>query len=121
VQDGPEDDVMGGILVAHIIQFLSFSHNNMSYPCALVEWFIPFNKEPYPVTRMWVSKAETSQGKHTREIIHLESIICACHLIGVYQNDSIPTDFHFAFTHDSFQYLYLNKYIDYHSHECLSS
>jgi len=121
VQDGPEDDRMGGILVARIIRLLSFSYNDTFYPCALVEWFIPCGEEPDPITGMWIVKAEISRGKRTREVIHLESIIRACHLIGVYRNDHIPTDFHFSFTHNSFQYFYLNKYIDYHSHESLPS
>ncbi|TFY55613.1 hypothetical protein EVJ58_g8134 [Rhodofomes roseus] len=50
VQDGLDDGVMGGMLIGRVLAFLSFSHNEVTYPCALVEWFFPVGDAPDAVT-----------------------------------------------------------------------
>lgn len=120
VQNGPEDHPkMRGMVVGRVISFLAFSHEDVRYRTALVEWFLPVNDEPDPVTGMWIVRPEVIRGRRNVGIIHVECIVRACHLIGVYGRHYLPIDFHFSYSLDAFQYFYVNHYIDYHSHECI--
>ncbi|THH29603.1 hypothetical protein EUX98_g4593 [Antrodiella citrinella] len=77
VQNGAEDDSdsdddndeppqpMGGMLVARVLAFLAFSHEDVRYPCAMVEWFLPHGDEPDPATGMWLVRPEMHQGHRT--------------------------------------------------------
>ena len=70
---------------------------------------------------MWIVEPEfNDDGDRVIGIIPLDSIIQACHLIGVYGDDLMPQDFHFLYSLDVFESFYVNHFIDYHTHECLS-
>jgi hypothetical protein len=121
VQYGAEDDIMSGLVVARVLCLLAFSHKAVRYPCALVEWFVP-RSEPDPVTGMWILEPEIWESGHKREralgLIHTDSIVRACHLIPVYGNDDIPLSLKPNQVHLHYTSFYLNKYADYHTHEC---
>ena len=88
-------------------------------PCAVVNWFV--RQRWGSVTRMWVVEPELdNDGNHTFGIVPLGSIIRSCHLIGVFGEDFLPTDFHFSNTLHSFHSYYLNHYIDYHTFEWIA-
>ena len=52
-------------------------------------------------------------------LVHVDSIVCACHLIGVFGSTCMPLNFHFADSLDVFKTFYVNQYADYHSHKCI--
>ncbi|KDQ55244.1 hypothetical protein JAAARDRAFT_134224, partial [Jaapia argillacea MUCL 33604] len=103
-----------GMLVGHVMMFLSFTHKDISYPCALVEWFMPEGDSPDDVTGMWVVKPEVDNGCRTIGLVHTDCIICAVHLLPVFRDCRIPPDFHFSYSLDAFTAFYVNKYADYH-------
>lgn len=119
VNNGTDDTRMGGMVVARVLHFLAFSVDDIRYPCALVEWFLPTGGAPDPVTGMWIVKPEKVRGKRTVGLVHLDCIVRACHLIGIYGKSRIPHDFHFSYSLDAFQAFYVNRYADYHAHECI--
>ncbi|KAI0808970.1 hypothetical protein BC629DRAFT_1480632 [Irpex lacteus] len=117
VQNGPEADTLSGMLVGRVLSFLSFAHEDVRYDTALLEWFLPLGEEPDPVTGMWIVRPEMRRGQRHVGLVHIDSIVRGCHLIGVYGKHQLPRDFHFSFSLDAFQAFYLNHYIDYHAHQ----
>ncbi|KAH9948897.1 hypothetical protein B0H21DRAFT_844257 [Amylocystis lapponica] len=111
---------MRGMAVVRIMSLLTLTHETVRYPCALVEWFVGDGELPDPVTGMYVVKPEFEDGQRVMSFIHLDCIVRAVHLIGVYRDTpAIPVDFHFSYSLDAFNMFYVNQYTDYHSHECI--
>lgn len=52
IQNGDNDEPMGGMVVGRVIQFISFVHDDVCYPCALVEWFVHSSDVPDTLTGM---------------------------------------------------------------------
>ncbi|KAI1783349.1 hypothetical protein LXA43DRAFT_903775 [Ganoderma leucocontextum] len=117
VQTNPDLPGMLGMAIARIRGLFSFVYDDMRYDCAFVDWFELDGDEPDPVTGMWIVKPEVHQRERVRSIIPINSIIRACHLIGVYGRSSIPVDFHFADSLVAFKRYYVNWFADYHVHE----
>jgi hypothetical protein len=59
------------------------------------------------------------RGQRVLEVIHLDSILCGAHLIGVSGSQFLPSDplFIFSISLDAFKTFYVNKYVDHHAHE----
>ncbi|KDQ57972.1 hypothetical protein JAAARDRAFT_129255, partial [Jaapia argillacea MUCL 33604] len=74
-------DGMQSMLVSHVMAFLSFTHNDICYPCALVEWFLLEGDAPNKVASMWVVKLEIEGGKRTIGLVHVDCIVRAIHLL----------------------------------------
>jgi hypothetical protein len=112
---------MHGLLVARVRLFFTFCHEDIIYPCALVEWFSLFGDQPDINTGMWVVEPErTSNGRRLASVIHLDTISRGAHLLPVFDdNTPVPTSLHFSETLDSFRAFYVNKYIDHHAFETL--
>ncbi|KAJ7204083.1 hypothetical protein GGX14DRAFT_535835 [Mycena pura] len=92
-----------GLLVAHTLLFMSFKHQHIEYPCALVTWFPEIGALPCPDVGMWMVKPDVdNEGSHILNIIHVDSI-----LHGTPHPSSL----------DSFRAYYINKHADHHSHE----
>lgn len=109
---------MRGLHVARVRLFFSFKHQGEQFPCALVEWFEPTNNNPDELTGMWIVEPEFDHnGSRTRSVIHIDTIMRAAHLIGVYGETALPRPFHFSDSLDTFQTFYVNKYVDHHAHE----
>ena len=108
-----------GLLVARIQSFLSIQHNKVSYPCALVSWYLAIGNQPCPDTKMWKVQPDLENlGQPILDIIHLDAIWCNAHLIGVCDGTTwLPYNFRCHDSLDSFKAFYVNKYIDYHAHE----
>ncbi|KAI0061556.1 hypothetical protein BV25DRAFT_1949130 [Artomyces pyxidatus] len=120
VQNGSDNDPLRGMLVGRVLRFISFVHDNIKYPCALVNWYMPVHDAEDPVFGMWEVKVEKdANGKRTIGLVHLDCIVRACHLMPVFQNTTIPHSFHFSDSLSAFKAFYVNRYIDYHSHECI--
>lgn len=117
VQVHDEDEVMGGMLIARVLAFVAFEHNEIPYSCAVVEWFAPISDEPDEVTGMWVVEPEVENGERPIDLIDTDSIVRACHLVPKYGSSPVPDKFHFAFAHTAYRLFYFNKYSDYHTYE----
>ena len=87
----------------------------------MVCWFKTREDNPDELTGIWIVKSEyNDNGDRVIDIIPLNLIIQAYNLIGVYGDDLMAQDFHFSYSLDVFQSFYVNRFIDYHTHECLS-
>jgi len=65
----------------------------------LVDWFEPDGDKPDVTTGLWKVKPEIHEGVQSIGLIHVDSIMRAVHLIGVYQDTIIPSDLaFFSFT-----------------------
>ena len=109
---------MQGLDITHVQLYFKFSFKGITYPCALIQWFSHFMGEPDEDTGMWVVQPDTaSSGAPIWTVIHLDTIVCAAHLIGVYRNGFVPCDLTFDRSLDIFRVYYVNKYIDHHAFE----
>lgn len=107
-----------GLHAARVRLFLSFVFQDVSYPCALVEWFTPVGNEPDPLTGLWVVEPDFEpNGRRSCELVHLDTVIRSAHLIGVYGPTSLPRSLRFSDSLDAFKAFYVNKYADHHAHE----
>lgn len=117
VQTNPDLPGMLGMTVARVRGLFSFVYDDLCHDCAFVEWFELDSDQPDPATGMWIVKPEMRERERAQSIIPINSIIRACHLIGVYSQSSIPVDFHFADSLVAFKRYYVNWFADYHIHE----
>jgi hypothetical protein len=107
-----------GLYVAHVLHFLSFHFRRVTYPCALVQWFLPTDDEPCPDTGLWIVAPEMDQrGNRVTSIVHLDCVLRGAHLMGVCSAQFLPRDFVYSDTLHAFQSYFVNKFIDHHSHE----
>ncbi len=82
---------------------MSFSCNNIEYPCALVRWFLPVGDEPDDLTGMWVVEPDyTADGSSLYGVVHLDTILRAAHLILVFGDAIILANFHYSQSLDAF-------------------
>ena len=119
VNTDPSVEGMRGLDVVRVYLFFSFSHDGIEYPCALVHWFSRVGDLPDADTGMWVVKPDTlDDGENLISIIHLDTIVRACHLIPVFgsQHD-VPRTLLCTDTLDTFTHFYVNKYVDHHAFE----
>ena len=88
------------------------------YPCALVQWFSTYNDAPCEDTGLWrVEPDYDERGQWMSSMIHIDTILCNAHLIGVAGSDMLPRQFTYHNTLDVFKLFYVNKYANHHSHE----
>lgn len=89
-----------------------------SFACALVEWFSPISDEPDEETGMWIVKPDFNiYGRRAADVVHIDSLLRAAHLIGVCGSEALPKSLHHSDSLDAFQAFYVNKYADHNSHE----
>lgn len=117
VQNEEDRDGMAGMLVGRVLRFIAFTHDDVRYTCALVEWFVHISNAPDPLTGMWIVEPEFINGQRSVGLIHTECIVRACHFIPVFGRTHLPINFHFSRSLDVFRRYYVNCYADYHSHE----
>ncbi|KAG1790332.1 uncharacterized protein HD556DRAFT_1433411 [Suillus plorans] len=108
-----------GLYVAQVILFFSITYCGQLYPCALVCWFTPIGNEPCKPTGMWMVEPELddNSGERLVSVIHLDSIMCAAHLIGVYGSQDIPHHLKHTDSLVAFLAYNVNKFSDYHAYE----
>lgn len=120
VQTNAELDGMPGMAIARALLFFSFRFNNIYYPCVLVSWLVT-GDEPDDDTGLWVVQPEfEGNGSNRRrrlDVIHLNSVARAAHLLPLYGSSSIPEDLHFSDALDAFRAYFVNRYADHHSHD----
>jgi hypothetical protein len=120
VEMDPTLDRMRGMAVGHALLFFSFTFRDRFYPCALVHWLVP-QHEPDEETGLWVVRPEFGlDGNRTLDIIHLDSVARAAHLLPVYGSSTLPEDFRFPDALDAFKAYFVNRHIDHHSHHFIT-
>lgn len=112
LETDPNAEGMRGLDVARVRQFFSFKFQGRFYPCALVQWFSRMGNEADENTGMWIVKPDPNLS-----VVHLDTILRAAHLIGVYGKQLMPKQLSFSQSLDIFRAYYVNKYIDHHSFE----
>ena len=118
VSTNPLQEGMRGMDIVRIYLFFSFKAENTIYPCALVQWYSRVGDHPDPDTGMWKVRPDiNSDGSPTLAVIHLDTIVRAALLIGVYGSTFIPDEIQPTNSLDIFQCYYVNKYADHHSYE----
>jgi hypothetical protein len=117
VNTDPTMDGMQGLEVARVRLFFSFSHEGVEYPCALVHWFSRAGLGDN--TGMWIVEPDISDDGEivSSDIIHLDAVVRASHLLPVFGEGRIPKTLLFTDTLDTFTRFYVNKYADHHAFE----
>ncbi|KAH9927359.1 uncharacterized protein B0H18DRAFT_1118615 [Fomitopsis serialis] len=118
VQKDAEQKGFRGLDAVRVRLLFSFKFNGILYPCALVEWFVPVGNEPDEETGMWIVEPELdADAQRPYEVIHLDTIFRAAHLLPVYGRDPLPAGFRVQDSLDAFRAYLVNKFVDYHGHE----
>ncbi|EKM48392.1 uncharacterized protein PHACADRAFT_109021 [Phanerochaete carnosa HHB-10118-sp] len=106
-----------GLDVVRVMLLFSFTYQEVEYPCALVHWFVPADDKPDENTGMWVVEPDMDpRGKPVLQVIHLDTMLRAAHLVGAAGHDSIPRTLQHYRALDMFRAFYVNKYADHHAH-----
>ncbi|KAF7982136.1 hypothetical protein HWV62_29873 [Athelia sp. TMB] len=109
---------MRALDVARVRLFFSFTFRGIVYPCALVHWLQRVDEAPDEATGMWIVEPELDEdGNRLAAVLHLDTIVRAAHLIGVYGNTQIPRGILPAHSLDIFSSYYVNKFADHHTFE----
>lgn len=112
---------MQGLDVAQVKAFLSFTHEQTTYHCALVAWFSRCGDEPDETTRMWMLEADFTDNNETERycsVISIDTIVRAAHIIPIFGHAFLPKGLIPADSLTAiFKGWYVNKYVDYHSFE----
>ncbi|PBK85946.1 hypothetical protein ARMGADRAFT_941149, partial [Armillaria gallica] len=88
------------------------------YPCVLVTWFLAVGNELCEDTRMWVVQPDLDEGgQQVMSVIHLDTILHAAHLIGLYGTFFLPQKLKHMDSLEAFCSFHVNKYADHHSHK----
>lgn len=121
INSEPEFEGMQGLDIARVLVFLSFADDDSSeeYQCALIHWFSRVGTGPDENTGLWVVEPEyDDDGNPHLDIIHIDCIYRAAHLLPVYRtNQFISRSLTMHNTLDTFKKFYVNKFIDYHAFE----
>jgi hypothetical protein len=121
LSEDPDIAGMPGMSVVRVLLFFSFSFSGKTYPCALVHWYTKFGNGPDRDTGQWIVQPEFDPaGDPVVSIIHLDCVIRAAHLIGIFGENFVPKDLRFHQTLDAFNAFYVNKFIDHHAFDLLT-
>jgi hypothetical protein len=112
---------MRGLDIARVRLFFSFKSRGVPYSCALVQWFSHVFDEPDEDTGMWVVEPDFKlDGSRHMDVINLDSVVRAAHLLGICGEDFIPRDISYDNSLDAFHSFYVNKFVDHHAFEIAS-
>ena len=77
-----------------------------------MQWFSRIGDEADEDTGMWIIKPDP-----TLAVVHLDTILHAAHLIGVYGTQLMPKSLSHSQSLDIFRAYYVNRYIDHQGFE----
>jgi hypothetical protein len=122
VESDPTLSGIRGLDVVHLLALFSFFWLDEYYPCALVRWFTHVADEPDNITGMWVVRPDdNADGSPAVEVIHLDTVLRAAHLLPVFGDGFVPIELSAEQSLDKFPSFYINKYIDHHAFELHSN
>src|SRR5258708_5005935 len=92
-----------------------YSEPSDSGMCVLVQWYSCVTDEPDEDTGMWIVEPDFyPDGSQVMEVIHLNSVVHAAHLLGVC-DDFVPADISHCDSLDTFASFFVNKFADHHA------
>jgi hypothetical protein len=118
INSEPEFAGMRGLEIARVLAFFSFVDDDSDdeYQCALIHWFSRLGGGPDENTGLWVVEPDCDDGNPHLDIIHIDSIYRAAHLLPVYEtNRYVSRLLTMHDTLDTFKKFYVNKFVDYHA------
>ncbi|KAI9436783.1 hypothetical protein BJY52DRAFT_1130347 [Lactarius psammicola] len=108
---------MEGMEIGRVLLFFSFEYRRKNLSCALINWFVHANERD-PDTGMWTVEQELDHhGQPTLEVIHVDSIARAVHLLPIFGGSRVPEDFDYHNALDSYYSFFVNHYVNHHAHE----
>jgi hypothetical protein len=108
---------MGGMEIGRVLLLFSFHYCRKDYSCALINWFV-HTDQPDDDTGMWVVELEADQGGIPNvQVIAVETIARAAHLLPIYGSNRVPNDFSHHEALDRYQTFFVNHFVDHHVHE----
>ena len=114
---------MKGMSAVRVKLLFSFIHEDIVYPCALVEWFKTYGNRPDGETGMWRVRPQMAHGgQHAPRLItvvHLKSFLRGVHLLPCFGSRPLPDGFHYSYSLDAFEAFYVNRYADHRAHELI--
>lgn len=114
---------MKGMSAVRVKLLFSFQHEEVIYPCALVEWFKTYGAHPDKETGMWrVRPQSLGAGQHAPRlvtVVHLKSFLRGVHLLPCFGSRPLPYRFSYTYSLDAFEAYYVNKYADHRAHELI--
>ncbi|KAF8335188.1 hypothetical protein F5887DRAFT_1079269 [Amanita rubescens] len=120
VEQNPDLPGFRGLYVAQVRLIFKIRYKRRSIPCALVAWFSQIGNEPCPDSGMWQVEPDfNADGERSMSVIHLDAIFRAAHLVGIAGENFLPYHMKHTDSLDSFRAFFVNKFIDYHSHESI--
>lgn len=85
INSAGESEGMPGLEITRVMAFFAIVHDEVEYQCALVHGFSHEGTKPNDVTGLWVMEPESDgDGNPSLDIVHLDSIYCAAHLLPVF-------------------------------------
>jgi hypothetical protein len=91
--DGDQPGFLG-MVVACVLMFFSFEYRRTSHSCALVHWFVHDEDVLDEDTTMWEVRLECGwRNQPLIEVISINSIICAAHLLPIYSQSHVSEQF----------------------------
>ena len=80
-----------------------------------MQWYSRVADEPDEDTGMWIVEPDFyPDGSQVMEVIHLDSVVRAAHLLGVC-DDFVPVDISHCDSLDTFASFFVNKFADHHA------
>ncbi|KAI9465113.1 hypothetical protein F5148DRAFT_982031, partial [Russula earlei] len=84
------------------------------YSCTLINWFV-HTDQPDNDTGMWMAALECDWNGHpTVQVITIDTIACAAHLLPIYGSSRVPDDFCHREALDQYRYFFVNDFVDHH-------
>ncbi|EIW80446.1 hypothetical protein CONPUDRAFT_57092 [Coniophora puteana RWD-64-598 SS2] len=106
--------------VVRVLAFFKFSHQGVTYECAVVHWYQYYSNERDDVTGMYIVQPKhNADGSRDISVVDVNSMVRACHLLPVFGKDFISEDMSCHQSYDSFDGYYINRFIDHHAFELL--
>ena len=107
-----------GLTPVRVMLFFSFIYQEVTYPCALVDWFKRYGATPDKATGMWKVRPDMRGRQRLTTVIHLDSMLRGAHLLPVFDGPTfLPVDFYYSDTLEAFEAYYVSKYADHQMHE----
>ncbi|KAL0565589.1 hypothetical protein V5O48_016435 [Marasmius crinis-equi] len=114
-----QSPLMGGYTIARAIMFFAFKFGGQKHECVLVNWFSRVGDAQDEDTGMWVVKPEFAGSIRTLEVISIDSVARACHLLPVFGKRPLPEEFTYEYALTAFKAYFVNKHASVHLHEFL--
>jgi hypothetical protein len=111
---------MEGMEIGQVLLFFSFRYHRRDWECALVMWYPKRDDAADPDTKMWIVEPEVDEvGAPVVEVVSLDAISRAAHLLPVYGEGLLPKTYDYRLALDLFDAYFVSPYADHHANEFL--